>query len=196
MQGWQGMYTGCFKSGWGMQGLQGVQPRGLKSEMRRQVRVCKDGRGYRLGFRVVNSGYRLESFSQQHLDWIASDSFYCCPALLLYLRPHLLSLPCPTLHALTGPQCSCGWSGAVMSWGACALHLFSLKYPLPLPSPCVPRPARPTVVSDAAAGGQVLMCSETFRSVQHMCEELGCVDHNGMNITRLNAQRAPWWILG
>ena len=62
--------------------------------------------------------------------------------------------------------------------------------------PCLPCPACPTVVSDAAAGGQVLMCSETFRSVQHMCEELGCVDHNGMNITRLNAQRAPWWILG
>lgn len=73
---------------------------------------------------------------------------------------------------------------------------FTHSIPLHLPSPCVPCHACPTVVSDAAAGGQVLMCSETFRSVQHMCEELGCVDHNGMNITRLNAQRAPWWILG
>lgn len=54
----------------------------------------------------------------------------------------------------------------------------------------------PAVVSDAASGGQVLMCSRTFGAVQHMCEELGCVDHEGTNLTMLNAKRAPWWILG
>lgn len=37
MQGWQEMYTGCFKSGWDMQGLQGVQPWRLESEKRRQA---------------------------------------------------------------------------------------------------------------------------------------------------------------
>lgn len=40
------------------------------------------------------------------------------------------------------------------------------------------------------------MCSATFKAVQHLCEELGCVDHNGTNLSKYNAQRAFWWIWG
>lgn len=47
------------------------------------------------------------------------------------------------------------------------------------------------VVSDAASGGQVLMCAETFRAVQHMGEDLGCVDHTGLRYANLQGFTNP-----
>ena len=60
-------------------------------------------------------------------------------------------------------------------------------------APCLPCPA--AVISGAAAGGQVLMCNATFLAVQHITEELGCVTHEGMSYRRLNATRAPWYMM-
>jgi hypothetical protein len=48
------------------------------------------------------------------------------------------------------------------------------------------------VVSDAAAGGQVLMCGSSFRAVQHLTEELGCVTHEGMKYAKLYSIRSAW----
>ena len=45
------------------------------------------------------------------------------------------------------------------------------------------------VVSDAGAGGQILMCSTTFRAVQHLAEELGCVGLEGMSFSKLYSVR-------
>jgi hypothetical protein len=48
------------------------------------------------------------------------------------------------------------------------------------------------VVSDAASGGQILMCERTFKAVQHQKEELGCVGREGMDYKRFHAQHTPW----
>ena len=58
---------------------------------------------------------------------------------------------------------------------------------LPPPTLCLPLFA--AVVSDAAAGGQVLLCGATFQSVGPMGKELGCVDENGLNFSKLGS----WW---
>ncbi|GAX74578.1 hypothetical protein CEUSTIGMA_g2027.t1 [Chlamydomonas eustigma] len=50
------------------------------------------------------------------------------------------------------------------------------------------------VVADAGAGGQLLMDQATFLAVKERLEELGAVDHNGLNNARLNKIRAPIWI--
>jgi hypothetical protein len=48
------------------------------------------------------------------------------------------------------------------------------------------------VVSDAGAGGQILMCSKTFGAVQHLTEELGCVDLDGMRFSKLYSVRGAF----
>lgn len=58
---------------------------------------------------------------------------------------------------------------------------------LPPSALCLPLTA--AVVSDAAAGGQVLLCGATFQSVGPMGKELGCVDENGLNFSKLGS----WW---
>ena len=47
------------------------------------------------------------------------------------------------------------------------------------------------VVSDAAAGGQVLMCAATFRAVKGLTGELGCVTKDGMQLDRL--KKPSFW---
>ena len=47
----------------------------------------------------------------------------------------------------------------------------------------------PIVVSDAAAGGQVLMCPATFKAIKDMAGELGCVTGDGMQFDRMGL---PW----
>ena len=39
------------------------------------------------------------------------------------------------------------------------------------------------------------MCNATFLAVQHITEELGCVTHEGMSYRKLNATRAPWYMM-
>lgn len=48
-------------------------------------------------------------------------------------------------------------------------------------------------MSDAAAGGQVLMDEETFRDVKERLDELAAIDHNGFNSAKLKAQNGMWW---
>ena len=48
------------------------------------------------------------------------------------------------------------------------------------------------VVSDAGAGGQILMCSKTFGAVQHLAEELGCVGLEGMQFSKLYSVRGAF----
>ena len=54
------------------------------------------------------------------------------------------------------------------------------------------------VVSDAGAGGQVLMDGPTFERIKEQLEELGAVDHNGLNYAKLHAIRPTWsfWCFG
>lgn len=49
-------------------------------------------------------------------------------------------------------------------------------------------------VADAGAGGQVLMDQATFLAVKERLEELGAVDHTGLNPGRLNKVRPAKWI--
>ena len=48
------------------------------------------------------------------------------------------------------------------------------------------------VVSDAGAGGQVLMCSDTFKAVAHLTEELGCVGPEGVSYRNLYSVKGAW----
>ena len=41
------------------------------------------------------------------------------------------------------------------------------------------------VISDAGAGGQVLMCESTFKLVEHLAEEFGCVGVAGTSYSNL-----------
>ena len=63
-----------------------------------------------------------------------------------------------------------------------------------LPPPITPPPSPPAVVADAGAGGQVLMDQATFLAVKERLEELGAVDHTGLNTGRLNKLRPPMWM--
>ena len=38
------------------------------------------------------------------------------------------------------------------------------------------------LVSDAAAGGQILMCKHTFKAVKEMVGELGGINEEGVNV--------------
>ncbi len=49
----------------------------------------------------------------------------------------------------------------------------------------------PPAICHACSGGQVLMCGSTFKAVQHMTEELGCVTHEGTRFKKLRSH--PWW---
>ncbi|KXZ47811.1 hypothetical protein GPECTOR_32g423 [Gonium pectorale] len=49
------------------------------------------------------------------------------------------------------------------------------------------------MVSDAANGGQIMMDEATFADIKERLEELGAVDHNGMNFKKLNAIQPPWY---
>ena len=66
------------------------------------------------------------------------------------------------------------------------LDLAALDFPPP-PSDC----SLPTVISDAAAGGQVLLSSATFRAVKELARDLGCVTKDGMQVDQLH--QAVWW---
>jgi hypothetical protein len=46
------------------------------------------------------------------------------------------------------------------------------------------------VISELAAGGQVLLDAATFRGVKDAGHELGCVDEGGVNLSQLEA--AAW----
>ena len=48
-------------------------------------------------------------------------------------------------------------------------------------------------MADAGAGGQVLLEEAAFLSIKERLEELGAVDHNGLNYAKLNSVRAPFW---
>ena len=50
------------------------------------------------------------------------------------------------------------------------------------------------VVSDAARGGQVLLCSVTFKAIKHMAPELGVVTHNGVQADRLKRSTSGGWL--
>jgi hypothetical protein len=50
---------------------------------------------------------------------------------------------------------------------------------------------RSSVLSEAGNGGQILLCESTFKAVQHMTEELGCVTHEGMDYKKLHST-LPW----
>eukprot|EP00798_Chlamydomonas_sp_ICE-L_P013866 gene13866-19791_t len=52
------------------------------------------------------------------------------------------------------------------------------------------------VVSDAGAGGQVILDEETFNTVKDRLLELGAVDHNGINYSMLSKspKSSPWHI--
>ena len=52
------------------------------------------------------------------------------------------------------------------------------------------------VVSDAAAGGQVLMCAATFKAVKDQTGELGCVTKDGMQADRMATTSWKWWRWG
>ena len=111
------------------------------------------------------------------------------------------------------------WQAAWAAWLRCAIPLVLMRLPCaatalrpaingscrPVPctspsrsirSPCrklppsaLCLPLTAAVVSDAAAGGQVLLCGATFQSVSPMGKELGCVDENGLNFSKLGS----WW---
>lgn len=48
-----------------------------------------------------------------------------------------------------------------------------------------------TVVSDAGAGGQVLLCESTFHAIKDLTGELGCVTEDGLDLDKL--VKPPWW---
>ncbi|GAX78741.1 hypothetical protein CEUSTIGMA_g6178.t1 [Chlamydomonas eustigma] len=49
-----------------------------------------------------------------------------------------------------------------------------------------------TLVSDAGAGGQILMCSSAFKAVKDRTSELGCVNEKGLDLDLLYGT-AGWW---
>lgn len=49
------------------------------------------------------------------------------------------------------------------------------------------------VVGQAANGGQVLMNEKAFERVKERLQELGAVDHNGMNYRKLEQRKRVWW---
>ena len=51
----------------------------------------------------------------------------------------------------------------------------------------------PTVVSETAAGGQVLMCTTTFKAIKDLTRELGCVTKDGMQADRMDKPSWMWW---
>ena len=65
------------------------------------------------------------------------------------------------------------------------LALHESSHELLLPCYMISRPSHrhdsSAVVSDAAWGGQTLMCSETFRAVKEMGRELGRVTKDGLS---------------
>ena len=67
--------------------------------------------------------------------------------------------------------------------------------PLP-PHPLDPAPlSAPAVISDAASGGQVLMCATTFSAVKDLVAELGRVTHEGIPLRKATEQRMrPSWL--
>ncbi len=50
------------------------------------------------------------------------------------------------------------------------------------------------LVSDAGAGGQILMCSETFKAVKEMTGELGSINEEGVTEAALSSSSSciPW----
>ena len=50
------------------------------------------------------------------------------------------------------------------------------------------------LVGDAGSGGQSLMDARTFLAIKERQEELGAVDHNGLNYGKLNSIRPPWYL--
>ena len=57
--------------------------------------------------------------------------------------------------------------------------------------PSILPPLLSTVISGAAAGGQVLLCSTTFKAVKELARDLGCVTKDGMQVDQLH--QAVWW---
>ncbi|GLI65643.1 hypothetical protein VaNZ11_009242 [Volvox africanus] len=49
------------------------------------------------------------------------------------------------------------------------------------------------MVSDMANGGQIMIDEATFKNIKERMEELGAVDHNGMNFKKLNSIQLPWY---
>ena len=49
-------------------------------------------------------------------------------------------------------------------------------------------------VADAGAGGQLLMDEATFESIKDRIEELSAVDHEGINLDRLNKIKPSLWV--
>lgn len=100
----------------------------------------------------------------------------------------LLQNPCPsTLLNVTPPplHSQLQWY-PMQSKGNVNSHS---NHPCPAPAPALPA----AVVSDAAAGGQILVCRTTFDAVKDLAQELGCVDANGVNYSKLHAQNSiPW----
>ncbi|GAX79288.1 hypothetical protein CEUSTIGMA_g6729.t1 [Chlamydomonas eustigma] len=52
---------------------------------------------------------------------------------------------------------------------------------------------RAKVISDAAAGGQILMCQYTFAAAKEKTQELGCMTENGLDLDMLDNK--SWWSL-
>jgi hypothetical protein len=50
----------------------------------------------------------------------------------------------------------------------------------------------PVVISDAAAGGQILLCSSTFKAVKDMTADLGCVTKDGLDLEL--TESPSWWM--
>ena len=50
------------------------------------------------------------------------------------------------------------------------------------------------LVSDAGAGGQILMCVETFRAVKEMVGELGSINEEGVTelVSSSSSSYFPW----
>ena len=46
-------------------------------------------------------------------------------------------------------------------------------------------------MSDAGAGGQVLLCESTFLAVKDLTGELGGVTEDGLDLDKL--EKPPWW---
>ncbi|GAX72947.1 hypothetical protein CEUSTIGMA_g402.t1 [Chlamydomonas eustigma] len=101
--------------------------------------------------------------------------------------PEQCRLPSKQIHALNTRIC----------------HLEGLKVRMGVATGKVPPEIKPSasavlelakIVSDAATGGQILMCSSTFAAVQNQAEELGCVNQDGMNYGKLYSLRPPWYM--
>ncbi|GAX78739.1 hypothetical protein CEUSTIGMA_g6176.t1 [Chlamydomonas eustigma] len=48
------------------------------------------------------------------------------------------------------------------------------------------------LISDAAAGGQILVCSSTFKAIKDMTAELGCVTKDGLDLEL--TEKPSWWM--